>query len=41
MKLRTALTAIVTSAVFGGIFALVVPVAPAVIYALTGINVTQ
>ena len=41
MKLRTVLAAIATSAAFGGIFALVVPIAPAVIYALTGVNVTQ
>lgn len=41
MRLRTALVAVITSALFGGVFALVIPVAPAIIYVLTGHNVTQ
>lgn len=41
MKLKTALAAIITSALFGGVFALALSIGPAIIYTLTGVNVTQ
>lgn len=41
MKLSTAVGAIGVSAIVGGLFALLVPVASAIIYIFTGVNVSQ
>lgn len=39
MKLSTALIAVATSVLGGALFALLVPIAPAIIYVFTGVNV--